>query len=99
MSEPDVALAESLLNPAVLDLVTIQVLHPERKGAPWHGKRRRRNLSRSGTTRDPLERKRGQDRADIPVRIRVIQMVMRVTTIEQHRLLDQAEPQNVRDEV
>src|SRR5207253_9335927 len=98
MPEANVLLSESLLNPAVLDVVTTQMVDPERCRALRSGIRGGRDLARSGAAGNAPIGKRGQHRADLGVRVGVIEMVMRVPAVEEHRLFDQALAHHLRDE-
>ena len=99
MPEANVVLAEPLLNPTVLDLVTIQMVHPERRRALRGRECRRRDLARSDAAGDAPVRKRRQHRANLGVRVGVVQMIVSVAAVEQDRLLDQALAEDFRDEV
>ena len=97
--EPDELLAETLLDAAVVDGVPLQVVSPERERVLRHDVGRRLDLPRPDASRHPLVREGGHHRSDFRVRVRVIQVVMRVAAVEQHGLLDQPVTDDLRHEV
>ena len=99
MREPDERLSEALLNPAVLDLVPLQVVLPEWQRALRHRVGCSRNLAGSRSPGDPPIGERRQHRADLGVRVAVIEVVVRVPAVEEDRLLDQPQAEHLRDEV
>ena len=99
MREPDERLSEALQNPAVLDLVPVQMVLPEWQRAFRHRVGGGRDLARTRSTRDPPIRKRRQDQSDLGVRVAVVEVVVRVAAIEEDRLLDQPQAEHLRDEV
>src|SRR5688572_27911893 len=99
MLEANERLPESLENPAVFDLVPVEMFLPELDRPLWRGVRGGRNLTRTWPAWDPLVGKGGQDRSHLGVGIRVVEMVVSVATVKQHRLLDQPLTENLRAEV
>ena len=99
VAHADVLLAETLLDPAVLDVVPLQVFVPEGQRARRHRVDRRLNLPRSLPSRHPLVGKGRHHGAHLGVRVGVIQVVVRVPAVEQHGLLDEPLAHHFRQEV
>ena len=99
MPEADERLAEALLDAAVIDVVARQVIGPERQRTFRHRVGGRRDLSGAWPSRNPSVGERRQNRSDFRVGVRVIQMVVRVSAVEQDGLFDQPKAEHLREEV
>ena len=99
MLEPDERLPEPLEDPAVFNLLAVEMFLPELDRAFWRRVGGGGNLAGALPARHSLVRKRGQDRADLGVRVGVVQMIVSVPAVKQHRLLNQPLTQNLRAEV
>ncbi len=99
MAEPDELLSEALLDAAMLHLVMRQVLVPELGGALLYRISGGLDLARSRTARHALIGEGGVNRARLRARIRIIQVVMGVASVEKDGLFDQPLPKDLRQEI
>src|SRR5437762_14229502 len=99
MLEPDERLPETLENPAVFDLVAVEMFLPEFARAFRRSVRRGGNLPGTLAARYPFVRKRGRDGADLGVGVGVVEMIVGVAAVKQHRLFDEPLTKNLGAEI
>src|ERR1700722_12141858 len=99
MVEPEELLPEPLLNAAMLHLVVRQVLVPEFGGPLLHRVGGGLDLARSWTTRHPLVREGGVNRARLRTGVRIIQVVMGIASVKKDGLFNQPLPKDLRQEI
>ncbi len=91
--------AEALLDLAVLDLVAGEVIFPERRGAGGHGIRGDRDLAGTWSAAPAAVGKRSRNRSDLSVCVSPVEVVNRNPPVHQHRLLDEALPEDLGVEI
>jgi len=99
MLEADELASEAFLHAAVLDAVPLEMFGPEFRGVSGDAIDRGLNLARSGSSWNTLVRECRHHGADFRVRVGVIEVIVGVPAIEQHRLLDQTLAHHLRTEI
>ncbi len=99
MAETQILRSETFLHTLIGHVVTFDVLFPEFDRSLRHGVSRGLDLTRSWPALHAVIRKRRVDRARLAIRIGVIEMIVRVSSVKKNRLLDKALPADLRHEV